>query len=113
MIETELNTKKVKESIARLQKSFDKLEVGFNSAGIRIIAKAKENAPVKTGDLRRNITFKVDRTKEDLELTVFDPVPYTIYQEQGTQFIKAKWFIKNAITETRSYILDKIKEAMK
>ena len=102
--------------------------------------KAKEKAPKGTGELRRSITSKVERSNGEIVGIVFTPLEYAPYVEYGTglfaeggngrkdvpwryQDDKGEWhttsgqhphpYMRPALTESREEILRIIKEALK
>lgn len=76
--------------MVRMEKGIDKV---LESHAHNIERNAKEAAPVKTGFLRANIrTSKINGG-----YMVGAYAHYSIFQEEGTSRIKAKYFFKNAV----------------
>ncbi len=64
-------------------------------------ASAKEHAPVDTGNLRRSITYEVDKTFKSPYARVGTNVRYGIYQELGTRYHPAHPFLRPAMEAVR------------
>lgn len=63
---------------------------------------AKNNTPVKTGNLQRSINYKVN--DEDLSVTIGTPVEYAPYVEFGTTKRGAKPYLRPALYENKQEI---------
>lgn len=57
--------------------------------------KSRSRAPVLSGKLRRGITVM---SVQD-GYTVYGMEHYTVFQEAGTRWVKAKWFMRDSINE--------------
>ena len=57
--------------------------------------KSRNRAPVLTGKLRRGI---VVMSVQD-GYTVYGMELYTVFQEAGTKWVRAKWFMRDSINE--------------
>ena len=78
---------------AALDATFTKI---YARALPRAVRRAQALAPVDTGRLRRNLHAQGVFTRHD---AVFETggVPYTIFQEGGTRFIKPRRFIEDGL----------------
>lgn len=85
--------------IAKLKKNMDmdlvKKAVRLN--GSELQTKAKEKAPVDTGQLKRSIGLEI--TDGGLTAEVEPGVDYAAYQEYGTRFMNAQPFMRPALQE--------------
>ena len=85
--------------IAKLKKNMDmdlvKKAVRLN--GSELQTKAKEKAPVDTGQLKRSIGLEI--TDGGLTAEVERGVDYAAYQEYGTRFMNAQPFMRPALQE--------------
>ena len=59
----------------------------------------KKVTPVDTGRLKRGWRLAVQRRKQTA--TVFNPVPYGIFVNDGTRFIKPRRFVERALRTVR------------
>jgi HK97 gp10 family phage protein len=75
-----------------------------------IEARAKVDAPVKTGALRSSLHVDVIN---DMLCRVQDGVEYGIYQELGTSKMAAQPFLVPAVEAERKYLAEKYKELFK
>lgn len=68
-----------------------------------VVAKARQLAPVKTGQLRSSINYDIIRDVGDtfIQLKISIGVPYGIYQEFGTRNIPPHPFIRPALLEAK------------
>jgi len=86
-------------------------------AAARVIVKvAKQNAPKKTGDLKKAIAVKAGKVKDD---TVFAYVVikkekawYGFLVEWGTKVFSARHFILNAFSSTKTSQLAALKKSL-
>ena len=60
------------------------LESALGKACALVERTAKEKAPKDTGELRRSIASKIEKTSEGLQGVVFTPLEYAPYVEYGT-----------------------------
>lgn len=68
--------------------------------GERVVARARQLAPVRTGRLRSSIDFVVaGEGPERRTLSIQALVPYAIYQEFGTRFMAPHPYIRPALNE--------------
>lgn len=114
------------------------LEIALGKACAVIERSAKEKAPKGTGELRRSITSKVEKTPNGIQGVVFTPLEYAPYIEYGTglfaenggrkdvpwhyQDDQGEWhttsgqhpqpFMRPALNENRERITQIIKEAL-
>jgi HK97 gp10 family phage protein len=64
-------------------------------AAVNITSKAKDLAPVDTGNLRNSISYRPgDKSNE---MIVGANAPYAVYQEYGTRYMKPQPFMRPAI----------------
>lgn len=71
--------------------------------GDKVVARARQLAPVDTGALRESINYDVIRGDGDtfMQLVISIGVPYAIFQEFGTRNIPPHPFIRPALLEAR------------
>lgn len=132
------------EGIDELLKDFkdladlDKFEAALGKACSLVERSAKQKAPKGTGELRRSITSKVEKSGNDIQGVVFTPLEYAPYVEFGTglfaenggrqdvpwnyQDDKGEWhstsgmkprpYMRPALNENREEILRILKEGM-
>lgn len=79
----------------------ERLRAGLNLRGPmqravnRIVARAKANAPVRTGRLRRSIAGRVE---DNGRRGVIRPsAPYWPYVEFGTRYMQPRYYIRRAV----------------
>ena len=70
-----------------------------NSVGKDMVRDARKNAPEKTGDLKRELRYQVRDIGPGVELRLIGDEPYTKFQEFGTIFIPAKYFMTNSFMQ--------------
>jgi HK97 gp10 family phage protein len=116
----------------------DKFEAALGKACAMVERSAKQKAPKGTGELRRSITSKVERSGNDIQGVVFTPLEYAPYVEFGTglfaenggrqdvpwnyQDDKGEWhstsgmhprpYMRPALNENREEILRVLKEGI-
>ena len=66
-----------------------------------MVTTARQNAPEKTGDLKKGLHYQVRDVGPVVELRLVGDEPYTKFQEFGTIHIPAKFFMTNAFMKTR------------
>jgi len=74
----------------------------LNKVGDNIVKDAQLNCPIRTGDLRNSIDYKVDNK----ELTISagsNEVNYAIYVELGTRKQQAQPYLKPASRNKKNY----------
>lgn len=69
-------------------------------AGRLVVAEARRRAPVRTGRLRNSIRAKVTAA----EVVVGSDVPYAVYQDQGTRYIRPTYFLSGAQSRVQGQI---------
>ena len=62
-------------------------------------ASAKSHAPVKTGNLRRSITYEVGSTGRTQYARIGTNIFYALFQEVGTRFHAAQPFLRPALAD--------------
>jgi hypothetical protein len=67
--------------------------------GVELI---QSRSPEKTGLLKAGW--------EIAEQSIFNEVPYTIFQEDGTKFITARNMVKNSVPEIEEILINKLAE---
>lgn len=68
------------------------------TAGIRVSNNAKRNAPVDTGRLRASIQVTRPEVRGNiLTVRVGSNVNYAIFVEEGTQFMRGRHYLRNAL----------------
>lgn len=76
-----------------------KVEDRLFATGERVVARARQLAPVDTGALRESIGFVVAGSGLRRTLSIQVGMPYGIYQEYGTRNIPPHPFIRPALLE--------------
>ena len=76
---------------------------------VNIAKNARANAPVKTGDLQKNIVAEPTIDGAKVTLGIF----YGPYQEFGTKYIKPKLFLTNAFNAEKPVIRSDILAAIR
>lgn len=66
------------------------IEKSIEDACLTVERAAKEKAPVKSGELRRSITSKVEKSSNGYEGTIYTPLEYAPYVEYGTGLFAEK-----------------------
>lgn len=111
----------------KVARQMQKLKTAQEKASIKVLTKAvikisgegTQNAPVKSGTLRRSITQfarsdgKPTGSGGSVQAKVGSKVHYAKYQEMGTRYIKPKKFLYDAIQRNRKFITDSFKQAMR
>lgn len=72
-----------------------RIQVALEAVGLTCERKAKELAPVDTGNLRNSLTHLVD----DTTVYIGTNVEYGKYQELGTYKMKAQPFLRPAVVD--------------
>jgi len=75
----------------------------LNKVGTNIKLDAQLNCPIRTGDLRNSIDFKVDNPKELTISAGSNEVNYAIYVELGTRKQQAQPYLKPAARNKKNY----------
>lgn len=114
------------------------IEMAVGKACALIERSAKEKAPKDTGALKRSITSEVKKNGDDIQGVVYTPLEYAPYVEYGTglfaesggrtdvpwcyQDDSGEWhttsgqkpqpFIRPAVNENRTRVIEIIKEAL-
>lgn len=85
--------------IAKLKKNMqmDLVKKAIQVNGSELQTKAKEKAPVDTGQLKRSIGLEI--TDGGLTAEVEPGVDYAAYQEYGTRFMNAQPFMRPSLQE--------------
>lgn len=68
----------------------------------QIKAAAQRNAPVRTGRLRKSINTRVEH--QGAVLIVEAATPYARYVEEGTRYMRPRYYMKRAIEGNRAEI---------
>jgi HK97 gp10 family phage protein len=63
----------------------------------RVTNEAKRLCPVDTGNLRASITFEIQQQGSDLIGRVGTNVPYARYVHDGTKYMRARPFLRDAL----------------
>jgi len=74
---------------------------GLDKAGLLVLRRAKQKAPVDTGNLRASIN-KPPATPSGVE--VISPAEYSVYQEMGTYKMAAHPYMRPALDESSDQI---------
>lgn len=72
-----------------------RIDTNMRAAGQAIVTRAQQLAPVRTGRLRAGIGFTYRQS--DKVLSIYDDVPWAIFQEFGTRNMRAQPFIRPAL----------------
>jgi HK97 gp10 family phage protein len=79
-------TKKMIESIGNSKEIMEKAKKeALTTAAMIFQAKAKQEAPTATTNLRKNIKYEVERNGSQAKVFVDDSIEYAKYQEEGTK----------------------------
>lgn len=118
--------------------NLEQFEGALGEACALVERSAKQKVPKDTGELRRSITSKIDKSGNDIQGVVFTPLEYAPYVEFGTglfaesggrsdvpwnyQDDKGEWhstsgqkpqpFMRPALDENREKIMRKLKEGI-
>ena len=82
------------------------VEKSVEAAGNYIRDLAKGYAPVRTGALRDSITSDIEYTQSTIRAIVGPHVFYAEFVEYGTKRMSAQPFMRPALDEGRSVVLD-------
>jgi HK97 gp10 family phage protein len=77
----------------------------LNKVGTNIVKDAQLNSPIRTGDLRNSIEYKIDNPKELTISAGSKDVNYAIYVELGTRKQQAQPYLKPASRNKKNYKL--------
>lgn len=99
-----------------LREKLDRLDEGMKSKvhsgmlfeGEAMKSVARARCPVKTGRLRDSIYAKV----RDWILEIGASAPYAVFQELGTRYIRARYFLKNAVELRMRSLVNRINSAI-
>jgi len=81
----------------------------LDKAGLLVLSRAKQKAPVDTGNLRGLIAKE---RPSPAEVDVVSPAEYSIYQEMGTYKMAAHPFMRPALDESQGQIEELIGHAV-
>jgi HK97 gp10 family phage protein len=70
--------------------NFEKLKPAMEKSCQIVVRDAVKKAPKGNGELRRSITFKVERDGDNIQGTVYTPLLYAPYVEFGTGLFAEK-----------------------
>jgi len=85
----------------------------MNKAVNLVVRDAVKDAPHKTGHMRRNIHGKPAKVEGSKIIGIVgSKVHYTPYQEFGTKYIKAKYFMTNALKNNINIIVGMFKRTI-
>jgi len=91
----------------KIQKKIeDRLEVNMNKAVTLVHHDATNNAPVKTGTLKRSLTMRVESEDKFLVGIVGTNLFYAPYQEFGTSRMPAHPYLFPALEKNRHKIME-------
>lgn len=85
-----------------LKKIDDDLNDKLEKVGDLVSTAAKQNAPVKTGNLRNSISYSVNKVIKSV--TIGTDVIYAVFQELGTKKILPTFFLTRALNENKDNI---------
>lgn len=71
----------------------------LNRLGRKVVSRAKSYTPVDTGRLRNSIEFEVADHGESISLTWGSDVPYAVFVEYGTVFMRGHYMFLRAHEE--------------
>lgn len=89
------------------------LESAADDIGVRIQSSAAMGAPVDEGRLRSSIERVVEKAGEYIvSVVVGSNVEYAPFQEFGTIFMSAQPFLRPALEENKSWIIERLETAV-
>ncbi len=83
--------------------------LGVREGALLIENSAKENSPVRTGNLRRSIHTEVSESPDEITATVGPSADYGIYVEFGTRKMAAQPYMRPAFEANRANVAERIK----
>lgn len=89
---------------ATKQRMLDKLEL----IGEFVEGEAKNRCPVDTGNLRNSITHEVDES--EISVKIGTNVEYAPYVELGTVKMNAQPYLRTAVIENKTRIIDFVRQ---
>jgi len=107
-VEMEINVEGFPELRQKLSRLDDGLKrhvqeaMGLEGEVMKNVARAR--CPVRTGRLRDSIYVKV----QDWTIRLGAAVPYAVYQEFGTRYIRARRFLSNALEFRMPVLVNRI-----
>lgn len=72
--------------------------------GDQVLAAARQNAPVRTGELRSRIYSEEHADARGLQVSIHSPARYSINVEYGTSNVLPQPFLRPALAEGRQYL---------
>ncbi len=79
------------------QEISDSIDKQAHMIGTHVIAEAFMLAPVKTGELRRGLTYLYDNMNHTISFIV--RAPYGLFQEYGTRFMRPHPYLRPALNK--------------
>ncbi len=79
------------------QEISDSIDRQANEIGVKVVAVAFQLAPVRTGELRRSITYHYDNHDHTIDFIVGSP--YGMFQEFGTRHMRPHPYLRPALNK--------------
>jgi len=111
-VETEMHVEGLPELRQKLSQLDDGLKrrvqdaMRFEAEAMKNVARAR--CPVRTGRLRDSIYAKV----RNWSIRLGAAVPYAVYQEFGTRYVRARRFLRNAVEVRMPVLVNRINRAI-
>jgi len=103
MIVAKINVKDVLKGLDIMQEDFAKaISDSLAKSALLVEGQSKINSPVDTGRMRSSITTEI----QPLKATIMPMVNYAVYVHEGTKFMKARPFMKDALDQKEGAIAD-------
>lgn len=101
--------------VSRLQKMMNKkaLISAVNVSGNELQSYAQTYAPVKTGNLRRSITTRLNTQGKDIQAIITSHAGYSGYLEWGTRRMSARPFMRPALNDEKDKFHARVRAAIK
>lgn len=101
-----MNAEKLAANLNKAAKDFASAKDVLAPIALLVVGAAQRNAPVRTGTLRRSITYRI----EGNAAYVGTAVEYARYVHDGTRYMVGRPFLTQGIEESRDGIESKLSE---
>lgn len=92
-LKVEVNDREVKAALKQLGYDIDHMRTAHLRAGQAVAKVARSRARVKTGRMRDAILVRANADG----VTIENHIPYAVYQDKGTRYIKGNQFMSGAL----------------
>ncbi len=101
--------KKLKRHVSKMEQ---KTDAALKSGGLLIENEAKQNVPVRTGNLKRSLDTEVEGNKKEKEVIIGTEVDYADEVEYGTSTQRPQPYLRPAFDSKKKAAEQEISDAL-